>query len=83
MKEDRLRRFVTFLGALIAIAFLIVAMWIVWVVKSVPGKLGAVTGFVVGFTFWAMFFTNAQRKEVYAAAAAYAAVLVVFAAEKK
>lgn len=62
-----------------AILFLIVAMWVTWVISSLPGKLGAITGFVIAFAFWTICFTSAQRKEVYTATAAYAAVLVVFA----
>jgi len=41
-------------------------------------KLCTVTAFVVAFAGWLGFLTTAQRKDVIAATAAYAAVLVVF-----
>jgi hypothetical protein len=74
-----IRRFVTVLQALVSIGFLIAAMWALWregdhMVK----KLGTVTAFVGGFGLWLAFCTGLAKREVFAATAAYAAVLVVY-----
>ena len=58
------------------------AMWALWKEgDNMKAKLGIVTGFVLAFAGFIGFFTTAQRKEVITAAAAYAAVLVVFASK--
>jgi hypothetical protein len=86
-------RFVTFFGTLASIVFLVGAMWALWAVDPSPPdqalatgtdlntfrkKLGIVTGFVAAFALWVGILTNARRPEIFAAAAAYAAVLVVY-----
>jgi hypothetical protein len=53
-------------------------MWAVWKEDNMAAKLGIVTGFVFAFAGFVGLFTAAQRREVITAAAAYAAVLVVF-----
>lgn len=83
MNEQKLQRFVTLSGTIIAIGFLIVAMWVLWRLKNdMIAKLGTVTGFVVAFAAWLGFLTTAQRKDVISATAAYAAVLVVFVSQQ-
>lgn len=48
-----------------------------WVTK--PGaRLGMISGFTILFALSVILLTNAKRSEVFAASAAYAAVLVVF-----
>jgi uncharacterized membrane protein len=70
---------VEFQGALVTIAFLISAMWALWKLdQNMVAKLATVTGFVVGFALWLLFLTGVQKKEAFAAIAAYAAVLVVY-----
>jgi thiol:disulfide interchange protein len=82
VNEQKLQRFVTFVGTVFAIGFLISAMWILWRLKNnMVAKLATVTGFVVAFAAWLGFLTTAQRKDVIAATAAYAAVLVVFVSQ--
>ncbi|UPX16435.1 uncharacterized protein EKO05_0006834 [Ascochyta rabiei] len=83
VNEQKLQRFVTVIGTVIAIGFLIAAMWVLWRLKNdMIAKLATVTGFVVGFAGWLGFLTTAQRKDVIAATAAYAAVLVVFVSQQ-
>jgi len=58
-------------------------MWALWAVKHEPDphfrpKMGLVTAFVTGFALWVGLLTNARRAEIFAATAAYAAVLVVY-----
>lgn len=83
MNEQKLQRFVTVVGTIIAIGFLIAAMWVLWRLQDdMIAKLATVTGFVVAFAGWLGFMTTAQRKDVIAATAAYAAVLVVFVSQQ-
>jgi len=86
MREQRIvvnhtwiRRFVTVLQALISIGFLVAAMWALWRLgNDMVKKLGTVTAFVGGFGLWLAFCTGLAKREVFAATAAYAAVLVVY-----
>ena len=83
MNEHRLQRFVTFSSTVFAIGFLITAMWVLWSLDDqMIAKLATVTGFVVAFSAWLGFLTTAQRKDVIASTAAYAAVLVVFVSQQ-
>jgi FtsH-binding integral membrane protein len=61
-----------------AIVLLVVAMMSLYVVNSPRAKLGMVAAYTVLFGVSLALLTNARRAEVYGAAAAYAAVLVVF-----
>ena len=65
-------------GLLAAMSFLIAAVWAIWKIDKFTSKLIALTAFVVGFTLWVAFLTNATRMELFGATAAYAAVLVVY-----
>ncbi|KAI4659173.1 uncharacterized protein J4E78_005597 [Alternaria triticimaculans] len=83
VNEQKMQKFVTFVGTIISIGFLVSAMWILWRLDDhMVAKLGTVTGFVVAFAGWLGFLTTAQRKDVIAATAAYAAVLVVFVSQQ-
>ncbi len=61
-----------------AIIFLIGAILGLYWVTSPTAKLGMLSGLTVGFAGSLAMFTNARRQDVFAATAAYAAVLVVF-----
>jgi len=74
----RIRRFTAAFQALISIGFLVGAMWGLKEVKDAVARLAMVTGFVAGFCLWLAFTTGIQKRDVFAAAAAYAAVLVVY-----
>lgn len=78
--EKTIHKLVTFIGLVAAIAFLIAAIWLIWVVPTelFVVKLGVLTAFVVLFGVWVNYATTASRSEVFAATAAYAAVLVVY-----
>ncbi|KAI4678676.1 uncharacterized protein J4E84_008494 [Alternaria hordeiaustralica] len=83
VNEQKMQKFVTFIGTIISIGFLVSAMWVLWrLEKQMIAKLATVTGFVVAFAGWLGFLTTAQRKDVIAATAAYAAVLVVFVSQQ-
>ncbi len=73
-----IRRFVAAFQALISIGFLVGAMWGLKGVSDTVTRLAMVTGFVGGFCLWLAFTTGIQKRDVFAAAAAYAAVLVVY-----
>lgn len=54
-------------------------MWALWREgDNFVHLLGTVTGFVGGFGLWLAFATGLQKRDVFAATAAYAAVLVVY-----
>ena len=78
--EKTIHKWVTFIGLVAAIAFLIAAIWVLWVIpeRLFVVKLGVLTAFVILFGIWVNYATTATRSEVFAATAAYAAVLVVY-----
>ena len=78
--EKTIHKWVTFIGLVAAIAFLIAAIWVIWVIpqRLFVVKLGVLTAFVILFGIWVNYATTATRSEVFAATAAYAAVLVVY-----
>ncbi len=61
-----------------AMIFLIGAVVGLYWVKNPKTKLGILSGLTVAFAGTLALFTNARRQDVFAATAAYAAVLVVF-----
>lgn len=61
-----------------AVVLLVVAIVSLYVVESANAKLALVTVYTVLFAVSVALLTNSKRAEVYGAAAAYAAVLVVF-----
>jgi hypothetical protein len=66
------------ISMLSAAVLLIVAIASLYNVESVNAKLGMVAAYTVLFALSIALLTNARRGEIYSAAAAYAAVLVVF-----
>ncbi|KAL5320214.1 hypothetical protein ACEPPN_011015 [Leptodophora sp. 'Broadleaf-Isolate-01'] len=69
---------VTILSGLVATLFLIGAIVGLYWVDDPRAKLGILSGLTVAFAGSLAMFTNARRQDVFAATAAYAAVLVVF-----
>ncbi|KAH7420204.1 hypothetical protein BKA64DRAFT_738255 [Cadophora sp. MPI-SDFR-AT-0126] len=72
---------VTGINLTIAIVFLVGATWSLWGSEHsdhVTVTLAVLTTWVIIFAAWIGLLTNANRGEVFAATAAYAAVLVVF-----
>ena len=68
-------------GILAAICCLIMLIGPLWVLEHVTGidkRLGVITGFIVGFFILVSLATTAKMSDAVGAAAAYAAVLVVF-----
>ena len=66
---------VTIISGVLATIFLILGLY--WVTNP-NAKLGMLSGLTVAFAGSLALFTNARRQDVFAATAAYAAVLVVF-----
>jgi hypothetical protein len=69
---------VSIISSLLAIIFLIGAVLGLYWVKNPNAKLGMLSGLTFAFACSLALFTNARRQDVFAATAAYAAVLVVF-----
>lgn len=82
LPEKQIDKIVTFLNLTVAMIFLVLATWILWIVevrtKLFPLRLAILTIFVLFFAIYIGYLTSAKRSEVFAATAAYAAVLVVF-----
>lgn len=66
------------ISMLCAAVLLVVAIVSLYVVNNPTAKLGMVAAYTVLFALSIALLTNAKRAEIYGAAAAYAAVLVVF-----
>lgn len=77
-KNRHIMRTVATVGMLIAATLLIVAIMSLYVVKDEKVKLGLVAIYTLLFALSVALLTSARRAEVFAATAAYAAVLVVF-----
>lgn len=69
---------VAFISTVIAAILLIGAITSLYFVTNSGAKLGMISGFTVLFAIGVGLLTNAKRSEIFAATAAYAAVLVVF-----
>lgn len=69
---------VSVISSLLASIFLIGAILGLYWVTNPNAKLGMLSGLTVAFAGSLALFTNARRQDVFAATAAYAAVLVVF-----
>ena len=76
--EKRIHKSVTLIELVAAVAYLVVAIWTLYVVKPYKVKLGVLTAFVILFGIWVSLATPATKSEIFAATAAYAAVLVVY-----
>lgn len=66
------------LSMLLAAGLLIGAVFILYRTNSATARLWMIGGFTLAFAMSVNLFTNADRVEIFAATAAYAAVLVVF-----
>ena len=72
---------VTSITLVIAMILLIGAVWSLWAAEKYYHftlRLGVLTIWVILFSLWIALATGARRTDVFAATAAYAAVLVVF-----
>jgi len=69
---------VAFISTVIAAFLLIGAITSLYFVTNPGAKLSMIAGFTVLFAISVVLLTNAKRSEVFAATAAYSAVLVVF-----
>jgi hypothetical protein len=69
---------VSTIGLVLAAVLLIAAIIHLYLVVSIAAKLGFLTMYTLLFALSVAFCTNARRVEVFAATAAYTAVLVVF-----
>lgn len=78
VSHKRVSRAVSIISSLLAIIFLIGAVLGLYWVKNPNAKLGMLSGLTFAFACSLALFTNARRQDVFAATAAYAAVLVVF-----
>ena len=77
-KENHVKRVVSVISIISAASLLIVAIVSLYVVKTPATKLGLAVLYTFVFALSVALLTSARRAEVYSAAAAYAAVLVVF-----
>jgi hypothetical protein len=78
ISEQRIEVFVWTLNVVLAAAFLFGAIYNLYYVQNDQKRLGLITGYTVVFALCIGLLTSARRFEVFAACAAYAAVLVVF-----
>ncbi|KAH7074132.1 hypothetical protein FB567DRAFT_190544 [Paraphoma chrysanthemicola] len=78
VSERRIARFVNVISILLAFILLFVAIISLYVTSSPNKKLGIVGAFIALFAASVGLLTTAKKAEVFAATAAYAAVLVVF-----
>ncbi|KAE8448613.1 hypothetical protein EG329_009038 [Mollisiaceae sp. DMI_Dod_QoI] len=76
--EAAISHFVAILSTILAAVLLFGAIISLYVVKSEKALLGMLSAWTVLFTACVGLLTNARRDQVFAATAAYAAVLVVF-----
>lgn len=76
--EGAVQNFVTLLSIVGATALFEVAIVALYLVKSDSARFGLIAAFVLLFAAAVSFLSNASRSEMFAATAAYAAVLVVF-----
>ena len=76
--EKTIGRFVDTISVIWSILLILGPIYFFYFVKDQKAVLGMLSAFVTAFGLSVGLFTNARRAEVFAAAAAYAAVLVVF-----
>lgn len=77
-KGNHVKHFVSVISILFAAILLILAIVSLYIAKHPATKLGLVVTYTFVFALSLALLTSARRAEVYSAAAAYAAVLVVF-----
>ena len=76
--EKRVERMVAIINVIVAAILLIGAIMCLYCVTLPTARLCIMAVFTISFAVSIALFTNAKRAEVFAATAAYAAVLVVF-----
>lgn len=78
ISEEKIRFVVGVINIILAAALLFGAIYILHYVQSQQKRLGLITAFTTAFALCIALLTTARRSEIFAACAAYAAVLVVF-----
>ena len=76
--ERRLHITVAVINVILAAALLFGAIYNLYYVSNEEKRLALIAGYTTAFAICVGLVTNARRSEVFAACAAYAAVLVVF-----
>jgi lysylphosphatidylglycerol synthetase-like protein (DUF2156 family) len=76
--EERLRKVVAFISMIMAAGLLYGAILNFYMVTSDKAKLVLIAAYTIAFALCVGLLTNARRSEIFAACAAYAAVIVVF-----
>jgi hypothetical protein len=76
--SKRLAGFVSVLSTALAFGLLFGAIEALHGQQDHPKRLGILAGFVLAFAICVALFTGAKRTDIFAATAAYAAVLVVY-----
>ncbi|ORX94882.1 hypothetical protein BCR34DRAFT_608126 [Clohesyomyces aquaticus] len=76
--ESTIKHIVSFLSVLLAAALLVGAITSLYFVKKASSMIGLLAAFTTMFAGSVGLLTNARKVDIYAATAAYAAVLVVF-----
>jgi hypothetical protein len=76
--EERIRKVVAFISMILAAGLLYGAILNLYFVTSDKAKLGLIAAYTIAFALCVGLLTNARRSEIFAASAAYAAVMVVF-----
>jgi hypothetical protein len=76
--EERIRKVVAFVSMILAAGLLYGAILNLYFVTSDRAKLGLIAAYTIAFALCVGLLTNARRSEIFAASAAYAAVMVVF-----
>lgn len=77
-KGQHITQIVAAISIIFAAVLLVVAIISLYIVNDPTTKLGLVVAYTFVFALSIALLTNARRVEIYGAAAAYAAVLVVF-----
>ncbi len=78
LSERRLHIVVAFLNVILAAGLLFGAILNLYYVTNEQKRLGLIAGYTITFAIFVGMVTKARSSEVFAACAAYAAVLVVF-----
>lgn len=76
--EERIRKVVAVISMILAAGLLYGAILNFYFVTSDKAKLGLIAAYTIAFALCVGLLTNARRSEIFAACAAYAAVIVVF-----
>ena len=83
MSSKRIANTVTGLATVLSFGLLFGAIEVLYQQPNHGKRVGYLAGFIMGFAITVYFFTGARRSEIFAATAAYAAVLIVYVGEGK